>query len=73
MDKRRSHPPGGRRKTKTTRRSGGRTLDDCREAPTIASRADSDGRHGVAGYALDADNARRLREVSERRLAALAS
>ena len=47
---------------------GGRYLEDCQEAQTIASRADSDGRHGVAPYALDPDNARRLWEISERLL-----
>ena len=50
---------------------GGRYLEDCQEAQTIASRADSDGRHGVAAYALDPDNAQRLWETSERRLASL--
>jgi NAD(P)-dependent dehydrogenase (short-subunit alcohol dehydrogenase family) len=48
-------------------RIGGRYLEDCQEAQTIASRAASDGRHGVAPYALDPDNARRLWEISERR------
>jgi NAD(P)-dependent dehydrogenase (short-subunit alcohol dehydrogenase family) len=46
---------------------GGRYLEDCQEAKTIASRADSDGRHGVAAYALDPDNADRLWDISERR------
>jgi len=46
---------------------GGRYLEDCHEAQTIASRADSDGRHGVAPYALDPDNARRLWDISEQR------
>ncbi|HEX3874963.1 MAG TPA: SDR family NAD(P)-dependent oxidoreductase [Solirubrobacteraceae bacterium] len=49
---------------------GGRYLEDNREARTIASRADSDGRHGVAPYALDPDNAQRLWDTSERLLAA---
>ena len=44
---------------------GGRYLEDCQEAQTIASRADSDGRHGVAPYALDPANARRLWDISE--------
>jgi NAD(P)-dependent dehydrogenase (short-subunit alcohol dehydrogenase family) len=46
---------------------GGRYLEDCQEAQMIASRAESDGRHGVAPYALDPDNARRLWDISERR------
>jgi NAD(P)-dependent dehydrogenase (short-subunit alcohol dehydrogenase family) len=50
---------------------GGRYLEDCQEAQTIASRADSDGRHGVAPYALDPDNAQRLWDTSERRLTSL--
>jgi NAD(P)-dependent dehydrogenase (short-subunit alcohol dehydrogenase family) len=50
---------------------GGRYLEDCQEAQTIASRADSDGRHGVAPYALDPDNAKRLWDTSERRVASL--
>jgi NAD(P)-dependent dehydrogenase (short-subunit alcohol dehydrogenase family) len=50
---------------------GGRYLEDCQEAQTIASRADSDGRHGVAPYALDADNAQRLWDTSEQRVASL--
>jgi NAD(P)-dependent dehydrogenase (short-subunit alcohol dehydrogenase family) len=50
---------------------GGRYLEDCQEAQTIASRADSDGRHGVAAYALDPDNAQRLWGTSERRLASV--
>ena len=45
---------------------GGRYLEDCREADIVASRADSDGRHGVAAYALDPQNAERLWELSER-------
>jgi NAD(P)-dependent dehydrogenase (short-subunit alcohol dehydrogenase family) len=50
---------------------GGRYLEDCREAQTIASRGDSDGRHGVAAYALDPENAERLWATSERRVASL--
>jgi NAD(P)-dependent dehydrogenase (short-subunit alcohol dehydrogenase family) len=50
---------------------GGRYLEDCQEAKTLASRADSDGRHGVAPYALDPDNAEQLWDTSERRVAAL--
>jgi NAD(P)-dependent dehydrogenase (short-subunit alcohol dehydrogenase family) len=50
---------------------GGRYLEDCQQAQMVASRADSDGRHGVAPYALDPDNAKRLWEISERRLASL--
>jgi NAD(P)-dependent dehydrogenase (short-subunit alcohol dehydrogenase family) len=52
---------------------GGRYLEDCQEAQTLAARADGDGRHGVAPYALDPDNAKRLWDTSERRLAALRS
>jgi NAD(P)-dependent dehydrogenase (short-subunit alcohol dehydrogenase family) len=44
---------------------GGRYLEDCNEAAIVASRADSDGRHGVAAYALDPGNAERLWELSE--------
>jgi hypothetical protein len=36
------------------------------EAVVVSSRADSDGRHGVAAYALDEGNAERLWEMSER-------
>ncbi len=50
---------------------GGRYLEDCHEAQTLSSRADGDGRHGVAPYALDPDNAQRLWDTSERRLASL--
>jgi hypothetical protein len=53
-------------------RIGGRYLEDCQEAQTLAARADGDGRHGVAPYALDADNAQRLWDISEQRLASLA-
>ncbi|MGZ4196316.1 MAG: SDR family NAD(P)-dependent oxidoreductase [Solirubrobacteraceae bacterium] len=45
---------------------GGRYLEDCNEAEVVRSRADSDGRHGVAAYALDEGNAERLWELSER-------
>jgi NAD(P)-dependent dehydrogenase (short-subunit alcohol dehydrogenase family) len=45
---------------------GGRYLEDCHEADIVRSRADSDGRHGVAGYALDPANAERLWDLSER-------
>jgi NAD(P)-dependent dehydrogenase (short-subunit alcohol dehydrogenase family) len=45
---------------------GGRYLEDCREASIVASRADSDGRHGVAAYALGPANADRLWDMSER-------
>jgi NAD(P)-dependent dehydrogenase (short-subunit alcohol dehydrogenase family) len=44
---------------------GGRYLEDCNEAEIVHSRADSDGRHGVAAYALDPSNAERLWELSE--------
>ena len=45
---------------------GGRYLEDCHEADIVPSRADSDGRHGVAAYALDPANAERLWDLSER-------
>jgi NAD(P)-dependent dehydrogenase (short-subunit alcohol dehydrogenase family) len=45
---------------------GGRYLEDCNEAEVVGSRADSDGRHGVAAYALDEGNGERLWELSER-------
>lgn len=45
---------------------GGRYLEDCHEANIVPSRADSDGRHGVAAYALDPANAERLWDLSER-------
>jgi NAD(P)-dependent dehydrogenase (short-subunit alcohol dehydrogenase family) len=44
---------------------GGRYLEDCHEATIVASRADSDGRHGVAAYALDPANAERVWDMSE--------
>lgn len=49
---------------------GGRYFDDCNEADVLATRADSDGRHGVAPYALDPANAERLWELTERLLRA---
>jgi NAD(P)-dependent dehydrogenase (short-subunit alcohol dehydrogenase family) len=45
---------------------GGRYLEDCNEAEIVTSRTDSDGRHGVAAYALDEGNAERLWGMSER-------
>jgi NAD(P)-dependent dehydrogenase (short-subunit alcohol dehydrogenase family) len=45
---------------------GGLYLEDCHEASIVASRADSDGRHGAAAYALDPANAERLWDMSER-------
>jgi NAD(P)-dependent dehydrogenase (short-subunit alcohol dehydrogenase family) len=48
---------------------GGRYFDDCNEAPVLAARSESDGRHGVAPYALDPANAERLWELTERLLA----
>jgi NAD(P)-dependent dehydrogenase (short-subunit alcohol dehydrogenase family) len=45
---------------------GGRYLEDCREADILGSRAASDGRHGVASYALDQANAERLWDMSQR-------
>jgi NAD(P)-dependent dehydrogenase (short-subunit alcohol dehydrogenase family) len=42
---------------------GGRYLEDCNEAPMIHRRGEA-GLGGVAPYALDADNAERLWEVS---------
>jgi NAD(P)-dependent dehydrogenase (short-subunit alcohol dehydrogenase family) len=44
---------------------GGRYFEDCHEATVITNRAQSDGRHGVAPFALDVDNAARLWAVSE--------
>jgi NAD(P)-dependent dehydrogenase (short-subunit alcohol dehydrogenase family) len=44
---------------------GGRYLEDCNQAEMVRSRAGSDGRHGVARYALDEGNAQRLWEMSE--------
>jgi NAD(P)-dependent dehydrogenase (short-subunit alcohol dehydrogenase family) len=49
-------------------RIGGRYLEDCHEADIVPSRADSDGRHGVAAYALDLANAERLWDLSERQV-----
>ncbi|MCD2193709.1 SDR family NAD(P)-dependent oxidoreductase [Actinomycetospora endophytica] len=43
---------------------GGRYFEDCGEATVIGSRSESDGRHGVAAYALDPENAARLWTVS---------
>lgn len=45
---------------------GGRYFEDCHEASVIHGTAESDGRHGVAPFALDPDNAARLWEVTER-------
>ncbi|MGZ8179230.1 SDR family NAD(P)-dependent oxidoreductase [Williamsia sp. SKLECPSW1] len=45
---------------------GGVYLEDCAPAPVIGARSEADGRHGVAPFALDAANAQRLWEVSER-------
>ena len=45
---------------------GGRYLEDCQEAQVVPSRADADGRHGVAAYALDPANAERLWDLSTR-------
>ncbi|MHB8694908.1 MAG: SDR family NAD(P)-dependent oxidoreductase, partial [Solirubrobacteraceae bacterium] len=50
---------------------GGRYLEDCREADVVRSRADADGRHGVAAYALDPANAERLWDMSERHVPSL--
>jgi NAD(P)-dependent dehydrogenase (short-subunit alcohol dehydrogenase family) len=50
---------------------GGRYLEDCHEARTLTSRAEGDGRHGVAPYALDPGNAQRLWDTSEQRLRSL--
>jgi NAD(P)-dependent dehydrogenase (short-subunit alcohol dehydrogenase family) len=49
-------------------RIGGRYLEDCHEADIVPSRADSDGRHGVAAYALDPANAERLWDLSEQQV-----
>ena len=45
---------------------GGVYLEDCAPAPVLGARSEADGRHGVAPFALDLANARRLWEVSER-------
>ena len=45
---------------------GGRYLEDCHEADIVPSRADSDGRHGVAAYALDLANGERLWDPGQR-------
>jgi NAD(P)-dependent dehydrogenase (short-subunit alcohol dehydrogenase family) len=47
---------------------GGRYFEDCHEATVISRRSQSDGRHGVAAFALDPENAARLWTVSERLL-----
>jgi NAD(P)-dependent dehydrogenase (short-subunit alcohol dehydrogenase family) len=47
---------------------GGRYFEDCHEATVISGRSESDGRHGVALFALDPENAARLWTVSERLL-----
>jgi NAD(P)-dependent dehydrogenase (short-subunit alcohol dehydrogenase family) len=44
---------------------GGRYFEDCHEATVITGRSQSDGRHGVAAFALDPENAARLWTVSE--------
>jgi NAD(P)-dependent dehydrogenase (short-subunit alcohol dehydrogenase family) len=51
---------------------GGRYYEDCAEAPVIERRGEP-GTGGVAPYALDADNAERLWELSERLLGAHAA
>ncbi|WP_018331791.1 SDR family NAD(P)-dependent oxidoreductase [Actinomycetospora chiangmaiensis] len=48
---------------------GGRYFEDCHEAAVITGRDQSDGRHGVAAFALDPANAERLWSVSERLIA----
>lgn len=45
---------------------GGVYLEDCAPAPVLDARSQSDGRHGVAPFALDPANATRLWELSER-------
>ena len=47
--------------------TGGHYLEDCQEARTVGD--DEETRTGVRAWALDADNARRLWEVSEEHLA----
>ncbi|GAA4805710.1 SDR family NAD(P)-dependent oxidoreductase [Actinomycetospora chlora] len=44
---------------------GGRYFEDCHEASVLTDRTQSDGRHGVAPFALDPDNAARLWTLSE--------
>jgi NAD(P)-dependent dehydrogenase (short-subunit alcohol dehydrogenase family) len=51
---------------------GGRYIEDCREADVVRSRADADGRHGVAPYALDPVGAERLWDMSEHHCGELA-
>ncbi|MDQ8043708.1 MAG: SDR family NAD(P)-dependent oxidoreductase [Patulibacter sp.] len=48
---------------------GGLYLEDCGQAHVVTKRADSDGRHGVAAYALDPANAERLWAWSEAAIA----
>ncbi|GLZ52792.1 SDR family NAD(P)-dependent oxidoreductase [Actinomycetospora sp. NBRC 106378] len=48
---------------------GGRYFEDCHEATVITGRDRSDGRHGVAAFALDPENAARLWTVSEELIA----
>jgi len=47
---------------------GGRYFEDCNQAVVLSSRAESQSWYGVAPFALDADNARRLWDLSERLL-----
>jgi NAD(P)-dependent dehydrogenase (short-subunit alcohol dehydrogenase family) len=49
---------------------GGRYFEDCHEASVLTDRTQADGRHGVAPFALDPDNAARLWTLSERLLSA---
>jgi NAD(P)-dependent dehydrogenase (short-subunit alcohol dehydrogenase family) len=49
---------------------GGRYFEDCAEAPVVERRSPERMAGGVAPYALDADNAERLWELSERVLGA---
>jgi hypothetical protein len=44
---------------------GGRYFENCNEAPTVAEPGPDGGSAGVAAYAVDLDNAKRLWDVSE--------
>jgi hypothetical protein len=48
---------------------GGRYFEDCNEAAVVDPEITANPASGVASYALDPENARRLWEVSERLIA----
>ena len=64
-------PPCWPQPPRCCRGSAGATSRTARKLETLASRAEGRGRHGVAPYALDPDNAQRLWDTSERRLTSL--